>query len=397
MTLNRSEFLTRAGVAAGALALGRIPEAQARARTEVAAYYFPQFHPDPRNDGWHGAGWTEWEIVKRAEPRFKGHRLPNVPAWGYEDESEPRVMERKIDAAADHGLNAFIFDWYWYENSTFLAGALERGYLRARNNRRLKFALMWANHDWWDLYPHKRAMPLYTLLPGAPATSPESFRAATDLVIERYLGHPSYWRIDDRPYFSLYDLGALEAGMGGRAQTRAALDDFRERARAAGRGDLHLNAVITQWIPEPDRLLTELGFDSATHYTWIHHEYDALTEIAVPYAKLRELAPRTWERLDAELTVPYIPTVSMGWDPSPRTAQSDVYEHLGYPFTPVLVNNTPHEFRRALESVEAFVSRRTTTRVATINAWNEWPEGSYLEPDRRNGKDYLQATRRVFG
>ena len=71
---------------------------------------------------------------------------------------------------------------------------------------------MWANHDWWDLYPHKRSMPLYTLLPGAPATSPESFRAATDHVIEQYLGHPSYWRIDDRPYFSFYDLTALEAG-----------------------------------------------------------------------------------------------------------------------------------------------------------------------------------------
>ena len=77
-----------------------------------------------------------------------------------------------------------------------------------------------------------------------------------------------------------------------------------------------------------------------------------------------EFLTRAWERLDAELSVPYIP---------------------------------PHEFRRALESVKAFVERRGAPRVGTVNAWNEWPEGSYLEPDRRNGKDYLQATRRVFG
>jgi hypothetical protein len=398
--IKRSEFLIRSGAAAGALALGRLPEAHAGDLDgdgiELAAYYFPQFHRDPRNDGWHGAGWTEWEIVKRAEPRFDGHRQPNLPAWGFEDESDPRVAERKIAAAADHGLSAFIFDWYWYENATFLAGALERGYLNARNNGRLKFALMWANHDWWDLYPHKRAMPLYTLLPGAPATAPDSFRAATDYVIERYLGHPSYWRLDDRPYFSLYDLGALETGLGGRTETRAALDDFRARARAAGRGELHLNAVITQWTPEPERLLLELGFDSATHYTWIHHEYDALTELATPYAKLAQLAPGTWERLDRDLPVPYIPTVSMGWDPSPRTAQSDVYEHLGYPFTPVLVDNTPARFGRALASQHAFLLGRDGPRVATVNAWNEWPEGSYLEPGRRYGMAYLNALREVY-
>ncbi len=399
--LKRSEFLTRAGAAAGALALGRIPEATAaetRPWVEMAAYYFPQFHPDPRNDGWHGAGWTEWEIVKRAEPRFKGHRQPNLPAWGFEDESDPRVMERKIGAAAGHGLDAFIFDWYWYEGATFLGGALDRGYLRARNNDRLKFALMWANHDWWDLYPHKRAMPLYTLLPGAPSTAPDSFRAATDHVIAQYLGHPSYWRIADRPYFSFYDLTALETGLGGRAETRAALDDFRARARSAGRGELHLNAVITQWTADPATLLRDLGFDSATHYTWIHHEYDALTELATPYSKLRRLAPGTWERLSGELPVPYIPTVSMGWDPSPRTAQSDVYEHLGYPFTPVLTGNTPHEFRLALESLRSFlIERDGQPRVGTINAWNEWPEGSFLEPGRRHGTAYLDAVRRVFG
>jgi Glycosyltransferase WbsX len=393
--MRRKEFLAGAGATAGALALGQLPATAAqRPQIEIAAYYFPQFHPDPRNDGWHGAGWTEWEIVKRAEPRFRGHRQPNLPAWGFEDESDPRVMERKISAAADHGLSAFIFDWYWYENATFLAGVLERGYLRARNNGRLKFALMWANHDWWDLYPHKRAMPLYTLLPGAPATAPDSFRAATDLVIERYFAHPSYWRIEGRPYFSIYDLGALEAGLGGRAETRAALDDFRARAGE----DLHLNAVITQWIPEPAALLRELGFDSATHYTWIHHEYDALTELATPYEKLRGLAPATWERLSGELGLPYIPTVSMGWDPSPRTAQSDVYEHLGYPFTPVLTDNTPQQFRLALEALRSFLlQREDQPRLATINAWNEWPEGSFLEPGRKHGKAYLDAVRRVFG
>jgi hypothetical protein len=399
--INRAEFLTRAGAAAGALALGSLPGA-AEAKPprgggfEIAAYYFPQFHPDARNDGWHGRGWTEWEIVKRAEPRFDAHRQPNLPTWGFEDESDPRVFERKIDAAARSGLSAFVFDWYWYEDATFLAGALERGYLKARNNDRLKFALMWANHDWWDLYPHKRSMPLYTLIPGAPSTSPGSFVKATDYVIENYLGHPSYWKVDGKPYFSIYELGTFETGAGGRSQARALLDGFRERARAAGIGELHLNAIITQWIPDVGQLLTELGFDSATHYTWIHHEYDALTDLATPYRKLRELVPGTWKRLDAELPVPYFPNVSMGWDPSPRCNQSDVYENLGYPFTPVLVDNTPREFRRAAEAQREFLTDRDGPRIGVVNAWNEWPEGSFLEPGKRFGNAYLDALKEVY-
>ena len=58
--------------------------------------------------------------MKRAEPRFPGHAQPKVPLWGYEDEADPRVMARKIDAAANCGLNHFIFDWYWYDDGPYL-------------------------------------------------------------------------------------------------------------------------------------------------------------------------------------------------------------------------------------------------------------------------------------
>ncbi len=78
-----------------------------------------------------------------------------MPLWGYEDESDPAVMARKIAAAADHGIAAFLFDWYWYDDGPFLGRALDEGFLRAPNVDRLKFAFMWANHDWVDIHPAK--------------------------------------------------------------------------------------------------------------------------------------------------------------------------------------------------------------------------------------------------
>jgi len=114
---------------------------------QVAAYYFPRFHADPADEREHGKGWTQWIPLQKATPRFPGHAQPKIPAWGYEDESDPRVFEKKIAAAADHGIDAFIFDWYWSGGRSHLEGALQRGYLNASNNQRLKFALIWANHE----------------------------------------------------------------------------------------------------------------------------------------------------------------------------------------------------------------------------------------------------------
>jgi hypothetical protein len=66
---------------------------------------------DPHNEKIHGANWTEWNLLKDAKPRFPGHLQPNVPAWGYEMDNDPAVMAKKIDAAADNGVDHFIFDW----------------------------------------------------------------------------------------------------------------------------------------------------------------------------------------------------------------------------------------------------------------------------------------------
>jgi hypothetical protein len=321
--------------------------------------------------------------------------------WGYQDESDPAVMGQKIDAAADHGLDAFIFDWYWYDNAPFLQRALEQGFLRAANNQRLKFALMWADQDWWDLYPQKRARlstasPYETLIPGA--TKPDSFRAMTDYVIATYFGHPSYWRVSGRPYFSFYDLGILQAGLGSPADVRTALDDFRARARAAGHGELHLNAVVTQFVADASRLVQTMGFDSVTNYTWIHFEYDKFQGISTPYRTVRTAAESGWADVQAQFSVPYLPNVTAGWDASPRTAQTDTFDKIGYPFETILTGNTPDEFRAALAAAREYLARpETTIKIATINAWNEWTEGSYLEPDRRDGLARLQAIKKVFG
>jgi alpha-L-rhamnosidase len=367
-------------------------------RATVACYYFPNYHPsDARNAKVKGPGWSEWELVKAARPRFPGHQQPNVPAWGYTDESDPQVMAQKIGAAADHGVDAFIFDWYYYDDGPYLERCLEQGFLKAANCQRLKFGLMWANHDWIEIHPYHLGQPRPVLYHGA--VTPQTFERMTDYIVRTYFKHPSCWTIQGRPYFSVYDLTKLMESFGSVGATRAALDRFRAKTRAAGFPDLHLNAVVwgravlpvEKTVAKPEALIAQLGFDSVTSYVWIHHA--ALpTFPTTDYQLVRDKYFEYWDKAEKQLGVPYYPNVTMGWDSSPRAAQSDRFVSAGYPFMATISGNTPAQFATAMRMTrERLAQRPPEQRILTVNCWNEWTEGSYLEPDTRHGLEYLKA------
>ena len=344
---------------------------------EVAAYYFPSYHADARNSQWHGQGWTEWDLVRDARPRYAGHQQPKVPAWGYFDESDPQWAAKEIDAATDHGITSFIYDWYWYDDAPYLHEGLENGFLKAANRSKMKFALMWANHDWNNMFPARFTNQPEIMARGK--VTPEIFAHLCDYIIEKYFSQDNYLKIDGKPYFSIYELGTFIHGMGGVDAAAGVLEKFRNRCDKAGVG-LHLNAVVWQLailqgelkLANLDEVIRRLGIDSATTYAWDH------------YAQT--------------LPVPYFPNVSMGWDPSARTCQSDRFENRGYPWTAVMEGNTPAAFEQALLRARTFVEQmELSPKLITVNAWNEWTEGSYLLPDEHNGDAYLKAMQRVFG
>ena len=377
----------------------RMPEQ----KITVAAYYFGNYHPgDPRNTKVKGEDWSEWELVKQAKPRFPGHQQPSVPLWGYTDESDPKAMEQKIAAAADHGVDAFIFDWYYYNDGPFLDGAIDGGYLHAQNNSRVKFALMWANHDWIEIHPYKLGNPQPVLYPGK--VTPENFDKICDLIIHRYFLQPSYLKVDGKPYFSFYELSKLLDNFGAVEATRAALDKFRAKAVAAGLKGIHLNAVVwgqpilpgEQKPLDAAQLVKDLGFDSVTSYVWIHHV--GLPQQQTDYDYVRDAYFRYWNEADHKFSLPYFPNATVGWDSSPRAFQGDKFGDFGYPFMNTIGGNTPDKFKEALEMMKLrLLAKPNGPRMLNINCWNEWTEGSHLEPETRFGLKYLEAIRDVFG
>jgi hypothetical protein len=359
---------------------------------EIAAYYFPNYHYDARNRLVHGENWNEWELIKNQNDKKIENCRIAAPLWGYEDESDPLVMGKKIAAAANAGISAFIFDWYYYEDGLFLEKALEDGFMRAPNRNSIKFSLMWANHDWLDMHPAvKISDEQKVLYPGK--VSPEAFAEMTSYVIDKYFPQDNYWQIDACPYFSIYELGKFIESMGGIDEAAAAIREFRTKVKRAGFKDLHLNAIYFQVpvlqneksIEHPSEVINRLGFDSLTSYAWVHHH--ELTENFSPASRIMEKYLRTWDEFDAAFSVPYYPNISVAWNNNPRYTKD---------FTKVMTN-TPEDFKQMLITMKNKLrSRKDGLRILGINAWNEWTEGSYLEPDNKNNYAYLNAVKEVF-
>ncbi|MGE9312976.1 glycoside hydrolase family 99-like domain-containing protein [Niabella sp. CJ426] len=359
---------------------------------DVAAFYWPAYHYEPRIEFLFPEKKGEWEIIYKSKPKEPGHLQPKVPVWGYQDEANPREMNKKITAAVEHGVNTFIFDWYWYERKPFLESCLNDGFLKA-NKGRMKFYIMWANHDatsYWDTRNPRKDSVVWK-----GGVNRAEFDKVTDRIIARYFKNPSYYKIDGKPVFCLYELQTLIDGLGGAEPTRLALDDFRRKVRVAGFPGLHLQGILWSALPAningvpgdkiqtQDKVLSFFGFNSITNYCWAH-----LQNPEGDYEKWADASTNMWTNFTRDFSIPYFPNLTIGWDANPR-----------YPFKAGYITNpAPEKFEKYLRKAKAFVDQHPKQpRLVTINAWNEWSEGSYLEPDTTHNMKYLEAVKRVFG
>lgn len=378
----------------------------------VAVYYFPDYHVDSINERWHGEGWTEWNLVKDARPRFKGHQQPKVPLWGYFNEADPKWADKEINLAADNGVDVFIYDWYWYPKiGQFLQQGLEQGFLKAPNRNRLKFAIMWANHDWLNIQPATYDNNRIKLANGRVSWS--LWDTISTYIVDHYFKQPNYWKIDGRPYFSIYEMINFINGLGGVENARKGIELLDEKARMAGFPGIHLNIVAWQIRNSNVReiygvdtamtmkeILHELGCKSSSSYCFVHHfDISGAGFPTVAYKDALNANIKYWKSfISTYPDILYTPNVSMGWDASPRCMQSDNFGLKDYPWTPVLIGNTPAAFKDALIDAKNFLDDYNPShKIVVINAWNEWTEGSFLLPEKRYGIDYLKAIKEVFG
>ena len=364
-----------------------------KSKYDIAAFYWPDYHYEPRLKFIFPGKKGEWETVWNAKPKGKGEYQPRVPLWGYQNEADPKVMDEKIKEAVLHDVNVFIFDWYWFNDKPLLEDCLNNGFLKANHNR-MKFYIMWANHNatsYWNYKDAKKDSVYWT-----GKVNMNVFKNIVNRIIKNYFSKPSYYKINGKPVFAIYQLDNLINGLGGPEATKRALKYFEKKTVEAGFPGLHLQSILWSAVPNSikiandvlvkgqNKVLDYFGFDSFTNYTWAH-----LVKPEGDYDKWADASTYIWKTYSKKFNIPYFPQVSIDWDNNPRYPASVK--------TPYITNSGPEKFKKYLIKAKGYLDEHPDQpKLITINAWNEWTEGSYLEPDKKFGYGYLDAIKQVF-
>lgn len=353
----------------------------------LATYIWPSCHHDKRfGDMLWPEGIGEWEVIKKGDKRFNGHYQPKQPLWGYELDNDPTVMEKWIDTATNFGINVFIFDWYWFEGGPFLESSLNDGFLKAKNNEKMQFYIMWANHDvrrnYWNV--HKFADDTTVMWNGA--VDMKNFKIIVERVISQYFKKPNYFKINGKPVFSVFRINNFIKGLGNLDEARQAIEYFREETKKAGFPGLHLQ-VIGHGEPGENQLnqIKTLEANSVTKYGW------GGPNRPEDYVQWGTESMERRKQWDSALQVPYFPNVSIGWDATPRYPAQGDKDVIHY-------NKSPESFGAFLQKAKDYCDEHPEQpKLITCFALNEWVEGSYLLPDMKYGFSYLEQVKKIMG
>ena len=341
---------------------------------KLIAFYLPQFYPFPENDLWWGRGFTEWTNVSKAVPQFIGHYQPRLPGeLGFYDLRLQDVQRRQVELAKNYGIYGFCFHYYWFNGKRLLDKPLDQFIDDPQID--FPFCICWANENWTRKWDGRSSEILI---------SQEHSFDYDKLVVHDFVklfSNPRYIRVDGRPLLIVYRSDILR-------DAKATLEYWRKYSIVQGTGDPYI--VMAQTFgcidPRPD------GFDAAVEFP--PHNGAVIPEISNELTFLNnqyqgnvyrysEMVSTSIERIKRE-PYPRFNTVSPGWDNDSRRPGN------GLTFT----GSTPDLYARWLDDACRFAisNKPESERVVFINAWNEWAEAAYIEPDRKFGYAYLQAT-----
>jgi len=336
-----------------------------RRRSRLIALHLPQFHPIPENDTWWGPGFTEWTNVVSAVPQFSGHEQPRLPAdLGYYDLRVPEVRAKQASLARAHGIEAFCYWHYWFGGQRLLERPVNE--ILASGEPDFPFCLAWANETWSRRWLGQEKDVLVKQV-----YSPEDNCRHAAWLAEAF-ADSRYLRINGRPIFAIYRPGDLP--------------DLKHFADAV-RGACKLRGVSDPHI---------IGVNSHQHADWRQRGLDAnldfepqlgvLPNFLASGLKVFDYASARKLMHGRKRNYPFHPCIFTAWDNTPRRGKDAI----------VFVDSTPELFAEGLnETIESVEGKPFEERLVFVNAWNEWAEGNYLEPDQKNGRAYLEAVRRV--
>ena len=372
-------------------------KSNSRDRTKLIAFYLPQYHPTPENDEWWGKGFTEWTNVAKSQPLFPGHYQPQLPAdLGFYDLRLPETRVSQAQLAQAYGIYGFCYYHYWFNGRMILERPFNE--VLESGSPDFPFCLCWANENWsrrWDGSEQ-------SILLEQKYDEYDPIEHITWL--EAAFQDSRYITIEGKPLLLVYKAGEIP-------NMSEIISKWRQYAKAKGYPDLYICFVRKTGgsTTLDNQHFLDLGFDAHIDFqpdtsilnkdrnertlnylpTWIEMIISKLIArifkvIAVRYQLFSNRAVENLNRLDGTV----FPCVFPSWDNTARRGKL-------FPF--ISQNSRAELYGKWLStSIEKVADRSKDEKIVFINAWNEWAEGCHLEPDTKNGREFLEVTKVVL-
>lgn len=345
---------------------------------KLIAFLLPQFHRIPENDCWWGEGFTEWTNTRKSRPLYRGHMQPKEPLNDYYyDLTDREARQWQADLARAYGIYGFCYYHYWFKGKRLLEKPFNQ--VLRLGEPHFPFCLSWANEAWtrkWDggnqhiLQPqdygteHDWEHHFYDLL--------EAFKD------ERYI------RVNGKPLFLIYRPGNIP-------RCEEMLKFWNRLAAGNGLEGIHFVRTLGGF-PVPQQKGFDASVEFEPHYTFAHHHSENLwnyittarsQHLIVDYDGVWQSVLGRSPHRGGEMVYP---GAFVNWDNTPRLAEKGQS----------CIGASPDKFRHYLSLQLRRAASVYQSEFLFINAWNEWAEGAYLEPDRHYRYRYLEAVKQAL-
>lgn len=368
---------------------------------KLISFYLPQFHTIPENDKWWGKGFTEWTNVRKAQPLFPGHDQPRVPLGGEYNLTDDNVKVWQAEIAKKYGVFGFCYYHYWFKGGRQL---LEKPAEQMLANKAvdLPFCFCWANENWSKNWDGGNREVIMEQDYGTQSDWETHFR-----YLLPFFRDERYITVDGKPLFVIYkpeqiiDLyqmvnywkkRAVEAGLPGLCFAfqfptyyfdmyyREDIFDYRIGFEPVHARNL---AAMKPGTSSKVRLMRKtLGEDAVSAYRRSRQSKMGSSWAGKPQSLSMYFYDEVWEKiLNAPWTEEFLPGAFVDWDNTPRNKHGLL--HAGFSI---------EKFRSYMTRL-VNRSRQENKPMLFINAWNEWGEGAFLEPDEKYGYQKLEAVR----
>lgn len=342
---------------------------------KVYAYYYP---------GWvKKRSFDEWELLQDYPNYFEGHTHPSPKRCYYLD-NDPGILIDQIKEAKQHGIDGFIFCFYWDQEVIYLNQALE---FFLETNIDFEFALMWANRRPHDQLP----IPARTVHGDYYQPASERIVKTSEDDCSLMMKHlqaifsdPRYIKISGKPLFIIFTMMDFFRSFGEWIQFPSG---FLKKLFP----NTHLVAIAhcaESWIEDA----MQLGVDALSSYVLLP---DWRGQMIQSFERQAWRACCYWSYIAKVAQCPYYPSITVGWDATPRCDPATKQPIASYPYRPIVTGNTPAAIGEHLSNGLIWAKKQNAPYVV-IASWNEWTEGHFIEPDNELGLQRLKEIKNVI-